>query len=60
MDRSHARRYVMDLGFEFVKVRTPESGNQVNLAVSIEDADRIVQKRRDDGYLGAYFVKEEK
>jgi hypothetical protein len=31
MDRSHARRYILKLGYAFHKRRTPDSGGQLTL-----------------------------
>ena len=47
MDRSHLRRYVIKLGIKAVKIR--ESG-QLLLAVSTDEADRIVEQRARDGH----------
>jgi len=50
LDRSHARKYVLKHGFTFMKVRTPESRNQLTLALSPQDADTIVEIREKNGY----------
>ena len=39
MDRSHARRFVLRLGYKPVKRRTAESGNQLALAVTAKEAE---------------------
>lgn len=52
MDRSHARRYVKRLGIEPHKRRTPDSQNQLTLAVDQDEADLIRQKRREEGFTG--------
>jgi hypothetical protein len=52
MDRSHARRYVKRLGIEPHKRRTPDSQNQLTLAVDQDEADLIRQKRREGGFTG--------
>lgn len=52
MDRSHARRYVKRLGIEPHKRRTPDSQNQLTLAVDHNEADLIRQKRREEGFIG--------
>jgi hypothetical protein len=61
MDRSHARRYVLGLGFKPVKQRTADSGNQLALAVRRAQADGIVKRRREQGFLssGGQPVNEE-
>jgi len=50
MDRSHARRYVLGLGYRPVKQRTADSGNQLALAVTRDQADEIVKRRREQGF----------
>lgn len=52
MDRSHARRYVLRLGIKPHKRRTPDSQNQLTLAVDQNEADLIRQKRREEGFIG--------
>ncbi len=51
MDRSHARRYILRLGFTPHKRRTPDSQNQLTLAVSIPEAELIRGKRREEGFF---------
>jgi hypothetical protein len=51
MDRSHARRYVLRLGFTPHKRRTPDSQNQLTLAVTIPEAEEIRNKRREAGFF---------
>jgi len=53
MDRSHVRRYVLRLGIQPHKRRTRDSYNQLTLAVSVNDADFIISKRREAGFLGS-------
>jgi len=50
MNRSHARRYVLRLGFKPVKQRTVGSGNQLSLSVTRGEADEIVQRREEQGF----------
>lgn len=38
MDKSHARRYVLKLGFKPPKRRTPDSANQLTLTVTAAEA----------------------
>jgi hypothetical protein len=52
MDRSHARRYVLRLGITPHKRRTPDSQNQLTLAVDANEATLIRQKRREEGFIG--------
>lgn len=56
MDRSHARRYVLKLGYSFHKRRTPNSGNQLTLCVSGAEADEIVSQRADKGFIASTAV----
>ncbi|MCK6455294.1 MAG: hypothetical protein L6Q92_02000 [Phycisphaerae bacterium] len=51
MDRSHARRYVLKLGITPHKRRTPDSGNQLTLALSQEEAERVRSRRSEQGFL---------
>ena len=51
MDRSHARRYVHKLGIDPHKRRTPDSGNQLTLALTSDEAELVRQKRREEGFL---------
>lgn len=53
MDRSHARRFVLRLGYKPVKRRTAESGNQLALAVTAKEAEGIVQTRKERGFLAS-------
>jgi len=53
MDRSHARRYVLNLGLVPVKRRTPDSGGQPTLTVSAEEANFIRRTRKEKGFLGS-------
>jgi len=50
MDRSHARRYVLNLGFRPQKRRTPDSGNQLTLTITAEEAEAIIKHRTDQGF----------
>jgi len=50
MDRSHARRYVLKLGFKPLKRRTADSGSQLTLTVTTEEAEAILKHRRDHGF----------
>lgn len=50
MDRSHARRYVLKLGFKPQKRRTVGSGNQLTLTVTRTEAESILKHRRDQGF----------
>src|SRR3990170_171820 len=53
MDKSHARRYVLKLGFKPQKRRTPDSANQLTLTVTAVEAEAIVQQRLDQGFLSS-------
>jgi hypothetical protein len=53
MDRSHARRYVLRHGIQPHKRRTPDSQSQLTLAVTVQEAEAIKTKRREEGFLDA-------
>lgn len=50
MDRSHARRYVLKLGYKPQKRRTADSGSQLTLTVTSEEAEAILRNRREQGF----------
>ena len=52
MDHSHLRRYVLKLGIEPERIRTPESRNQLSLAVTDAEADLIRRRRKEGGFTG--------
>ncbi|WP_139555998.1 hypothetical protein [Methylotetracoccus oryzae] len=56
MDRSHARRYVLKLGYSFHKRRTQDSGGQLTLCVSNAEAEEIVSQRVDQGFTASVVV----
>jgi len=56
MDRSHARRYVMKLGYEFHQRRTPDSANQRTLCVTGSQAEEILARRNDEGFIASTVV----
>jgi hypothetical protein len=56
MDRSHARRYVLKLGYTFHKRRTPDSGGQLTLCVTSAEADQIASQRADKGFFAPTVV----
>ena len=58
MDRSACRRYVLKLGIEPVKRRTGDSGFQVALTVTAEQAEKIKQIRAKEGYLAQQKTQE--
>lgn len=49
-DRSNFRKYVLQHGFNLVKIRTPEARNQLTLAVSVADAESIRELCQKQGY----------
>jgi hypothetical protein len=51
MDRSHARKYVLNLGVTPGKRRTPESGGQLTLTVSTQEAEFVRRTRAEQGFL---------
>jgi hypothetical protein len=50
MDKSHARRYILRQGITPQKHRSAESGNQLVLTVSIEQAEHLLAGRTDKGF----------
>ena len=54
MDRSHARRYVRNLGVTPAKRRTPDSGGQLTLTVSAQEAAFIRRTREEQGFLASF------
>ncbi|HEY7315555.1 MAG TPA: hypothetical protein VH643_39870 [Gemmataceae bacterium] len=53
LDRSNTRKYVLKSGIRPHKRRTPDSGGQLTLALTVEEATRIRVKRREEGFLGS-------
>jgi hypothetical protein len=53
MDRSHARRYVLKLGYSFHKRRTPDSANQLTLCVTSAEAEEIASRRAEKGFTAS-------
>jgi len=53
LDRSNMRKYTLRHGVKPHKRRTPDSGNQLTLAVSLSEAQFIRAKRRENGFLGS-------
>jgi len=57
MDRSHARRYVLGLKkYQFHKRRTVDSGGQLTLCVSAQEAQEIVAQRARQGFMSSTIV----
>jgi hypothetical protein len=56
MHKAHANRYVKKathkLDIQIRKWRDPDAGNQLVMAVSAADAERLVEYRRNQGFLG--------
>ncbi len=50
MDRSHARRYILKLGFKPEKRRTADSGSQLTLTVTTDEAESILKHRQSQGF----------
>lgn len=53
MDRSAARKYVLKLGINPQKRRTTDSGNQLSLTVTGEQAGMILKLREDQGFTAS-------
>jgi hypothetical protein len=58
LDRSNLRKYLLANDFEFVKVRTAESGHQLTLALTLEDAEAARTLRENEGYFRKTIVIE--
>jgi hypothetical protein len=50
MDKSRARRYILENGFSFVRIRTRDSKGQLTLALSPEDTEEVIRLRRSQGF----------
>jgi hypothetical protein len=57
LDKSNTRRYVIKHGFAWSKVRTKESGNQVENVLSKQDADAIMETRKKQGFSSLQIVQ---
>jgi|SRR5579884_1973360 len=53
LDRSNTRKYVLKSGVRPHKRRTPDSGGQLTLALTVEEATRIRAKRQEEGFLSS-------
>ena len=49
MDRSNARKWILDLGYKFFKVRSPIH-HQLMIALTEEDANKIIETRKNQGF----------
>ena len=58
LDRSNTRKYVLKLGIHPHKRRTPDSRNQLTLAVTNDEADRIVNERETKGFTSSAKIVE--
>lgn len=50
MDRSNLRKYILSRGLTPVRVRNPKVGNQLMIALSLEDAETVRKMRSGEGY----------
>ncbi len=50
LDRSNMRKYVISHGFSPLKMRTSESGRQLTLVVTTEEAEMIREMRQSEGF----------
>lgn len=50
MDRSNARKYILRQGIRPVKRRAADSGNQLALTVTEEEAENILMNRKKEGF----------
>ncbi len=51
LDRSNVRKYVLNQGFSFVKIRASDARGQLTLALSLEDAKNVIEIRERQGFL---------
>lgn len=60
LDRSNTRKYVLKSGIQPHRRRTADSGGQLTLALTAEEAEAIRSKRSEEGFLGSHkpVVKE--
>ena len=58
LDRSNARKYVLKLGIKPHKRRTPDSRNQLTLAVTQDEVHRILRQRESQGLTSCAKVVE--
>jgi len=53
LDRSNTRKIVLKYGIKPQKRRTIDSGNQLTLTITKSEANYIVEKRRENGFLNS-------
>jgi len=58
LDRSNTRKYVLKLGIKPHKRRTPDSRNQLTLAVTKDEAERIISERETKGFTSSAKIVE--
>lgn len=58
LDRSNTRKFVLKLGIKPHKRRTPDSRNQLTLAVTKEEAERIIGDRETKGFTSSARIVE--
>ena len=58
LDRSNTRKYVLKLGIKPHKRRTHDSGGQLTLAVTPEEAQRVIGERETQGFTSSAKVVE--
>ena len=51
LDKSGVRKYILKQGFSFIRIRTPKSRGQLALALTLEDAETIIEMRKLQGFL---------
>lgn len=50
IDRSNLRKYVLSKGLTPIRVRNPKAGNQLMIALLLEDAEAVKEMRSSEGY----------
>lgn len=58
VDKSHLRRWAIDNGFLFDKVRSKKCGNQMVLALADNDAQKLKDMRMTEGYMSEHVVEQ--
>lgn len=56
LDRSNTRKYVLGLGYKPHKRRTADSRSQLTLTLSRAEAEAVIEKRQEQGFIGGKSV----
>lgn len=58
MDKSNLRKYILSKGLSFAKIRPAGNGQQIALALTIEDAELVREARKKEGFTAGGIVSE--